>query len=251
MSRLRRSQNQEINALNPIALGSLVITNVIPLDLEQADKDFVSDEFNWLFYATHNFQALYQTYQTRTQHELSAPEQEALKKGYQQEFLATIPRSQIAKWSSQAVADSERRLEQYVAEAKRKIWQETVAGHEPVGWPIPAEAARLAGANNQALSTSKTHYRLAQFEAILYKKAPFQAEIELLKIGLKNLNANLDQATSLADTAPINQQVQVGISQSRLNMVETLEDIAQELADIYGITLSAPTQLLELLAGEL
>ena len=106
MSRLRRSQNQEIEALNPIALGSVVITNVIPLDLEQKDKDFVSDEFNWLFYAIHNFQTLYQMYQTRTQRELSAAQQAALKKGYQQEFLATIPRSQISKWSGQAVAAS-------------------------------------------------------------------------------------------------------------------------------------------------
>ena len=251
MSRLRRSQNQEIDALDPIALSGLVIMYVIPSDLEQDDVDFVTDEFNWLFHAMKNFQEIYQIYQARVRERLSPSQQETRKKEFRQQFLAKVPSGQRAKRSGEAVDYSHQQLEQFVAATKQNLWREAATGHEVIDWPIPAEAETGVGANNQAQADPRAIRKVEQLEGTLHKRAPFESELQRLKAGLKNLRISLDQAAALGPDGQIDRRLQTGIQSSRSGIAQTMVDIAKELSPIYGVLVTAPEQLLALLEKEL
>jgi hypothetical protein len=205
-------------SVNPISLGARVIANVVtPLGLEPADQKFVNDELKWLFSAAGNFQQVYQTVQKRL-----AEENTRLIKKFALDIL------------------SDRKREQEMAKIRPQLWQEEVERSQPITEPIPPEAEGLAQANNKLLS-NLSDYKLENWSKTV------ETRLKNINTHLRNLDRLLERETLMGEEGKRNVALQNKIKLHRSNIIEITQEIAEVFNKTYGILVTSPMQLIQLL----
>jgi len=201
-------------AANPISTAALVITNVItPIGLEPDDQTFVNDEIKWLFSAVDNFLQVYHTVQQRI-----AEENTRLIKKYALDVL------------------SDRKRKQALEEFTPKVWQEEIENSWPIAEPIPPDAEKLPEANNKILRNLK-EYKLDGWGSTI------ETQLSTTATRLKHLDHHIALETSLGVDAKGNVALQSSLRLTRLEIVMSLQEIADVMNQSYGILITSPGQL--------
>ncbi len=212
--------------INPITLGSLVISKVITsLELAPDDKDFISGEVKWLFSAANNYQQIYQAIQA----ELVEEKQKLRESGLPHEW----------------------RIKE-MAKLLPEIRQKKIEGSQEVGVAIPPDAQKSSGATNRLLNFPDENELTFYFdvrEGITY--SPLKGEVKSLfdqiNSKLQSLDTLLQRETKMGDEGKRNVELQNNIRAGRLRIIVLLPEVAQLMDEAYGILVTTPDQLVELL----
>ncbi len=203
---------------NPISLNVQVIANVItPLGLEPDEEVYANGELKWLFSAAANYLQVYQTVQQRLDEEKT---------------------QLIRKFAGDILAD--RKRTEAMAQLAPQIWQAAVEACQVITEPIPPEAKRSAQANNKLLDVAD------DFQYQQWGKT-IESKLNLVDSHLKSLRLLLERETLQGPEAKANIALQNQIKLERLSLVEELEELAAIFYQAYGILVTSPGELVELL----
>jgi hypothetical protein len=122
-----------------------------------------------------------------------------------------------------------------------KIRQGNVERSQPVPVPIPADAERIASANNQLLSN------IDDFDLQLWE-GQIESGYKRIDTYLKNLNILLDQEAFKGEVGKGDVYLQNQIKAARIEIVKILQEEAQLMNQAYGVLVTSPDQLMEFLA---
>ncbi|NJN98939.1 MAG: toll/interleukin-1 receptor domain-containing protein [Anaerolineales bacterium] len=112
--------------------------------------------------------------------------------------------------------------------------------NQPIAAPIPADAQRQPQANNQILSS------VDDFDLQIWE-GQIDSGFKRIDTHLKNLNILLDQEARKGDTGKGDVYLQNQIKGARIDIVKILQEMAQLMNQAYGVLVTSPNQLLELL----
>jgi hypothetical protein len=105
---------------------------------------------------------------------------------------------------------------------------------------IPSDAERSTEANNQLLTTIN--------DSILESwKSWLETRLEWIHSWLKELDILLGQEASRGVAAKSDLELQNKIRNKRIEIVQVVEEVAQLTKQAYGILVTSPNQLVELL----
>ena len=105
---------------------------------------------------------------------------------------------------------------------------------------IPPDVERLTEANNQLLPTID--------DSILESwKSWLETRLEWIHSRLKDLDKLLGQEASRGTAAKSDLELQDKIKSKRIQIVQVVEEVAQLIKQAYGILVTSPDQLVELL----
>jgi hypothetical protein len=121
-----------------------------------------------------------------------------------------------------------------------KICRREIERNHPIAVSIPPDAERLTEANNQLLTTID--------DAILESwKSWLETRLEWIHSWLKELDILLGQEASRGTAAKSDLELQNKIRSKRIEIVQVVEEVAQLTKQAYGILVTSPGQLVELL----
>jgi len=212
--------------VNPIALGAQVIASVITqLGLEADDERFVTGEIQWLFSAAHNYQQLYQALQQRLIEEKNNLKETDLPlKARTDELSNRLP----------------------------QIRQDVIASSQAVAVTIPTDAQKSPEATNRLLNfpdSNDLSFYLDVRSGITY--GPLASEVKNLfnriTSTLQNLDGFVQRETQMGEEGQRNVNLQNDIRQVRFKIIALLQKIAAYMHKAYGILVTTPDQLAELL----
>jgi hypothetical protein len=121
-----------------------------------------------------------------------------------------------------------------------KIRQGEIDRNQPVPAPIPEDAERGSTANNQLLNT------VDDFDLQLWE-GQIESGFKRINTHLKNLNILLDQEAIKGEAGKGDVYLQNQIKGTRIDIVKVLQEMAQLMNQAYGILVTSPGQLTELL----
>ena len=121
-----------------------------------------------------------------------------------------------------------------------KIRQGEVDRAQPVPVTIPEDAERDAAANNQLLSN------IDDFDMQLWE-GQIESGYKRIDTYLKNLNILLDQEAFKGEAGKGDVYLQNQIKAARIDIVKILQEEAQLMNQAYGVLVTSPDQLIELL----
>lgn len=208
---------------NPIALISAIIAYVItPLDLSPEDQDFVNNEIKWLFNAVYNFQQIYEAVQQNL-----ADEENKLKEQFKKELAGLY-------------VLQKKRLEEGMAEITPQVWQKILAQSQPVAVSIPPDAERQHQADNRLLSSNEVFWLNNWYDQI-------PSQLNQITSYLANLKRLLDREGIMGAEGKNDIALQNQIKLARLEIVRVLQQMAQLINEAYGIKVTSPEQLIEIM----
>jgi AAA+ ATPase superfamily predicted ATPase len=121
-----------------------------------------------------------------------------------------------------------------------KICRGETDRNHPIALPIPPDAERSTEANNQLLTTID--------DSILESwKSWLETRLEWIHNWLKDLDILLGQEASRGVAAKSDLELQNKIMNKRIEIVQVVEEVAQLTKQAYGILVTSPGQLVELL----
>ena len=213
---------------NPIALGASIISTMItPLELTSDEKAWVAGEITWLFSAVNTHQQVYQT----VQREL-AKKRQALKS-------SGMSSSQITTELTKALAE----LRRQAAESSQILAIE-----------IPPEAEVDPEANNRLLnllddSSLSAYYRITTNNLIGVAQKEFTVGpiLRELQIKYNALTILRQREVKMGEEGKRNVDLQNRIRREQLEIAKSLQEMAQLMQAAYGIFITTPDQLTELL----
>jgi hypothetical protein len=121
-----------------------------------------------------------------------------------------------------------------------QIQQGEMAHSQPIPVAIPAEAKRYQDANNQ-LANSVDDFNLQIWDRQL------DSGLKRIVTHLRNLNILLDREASQGAVGRSDVPLQNQIRHERVEIVKVLQEMAQLMNQAYGILVTSPDQLAELL----
>ncbi len=225
------SPNQLLEILerhvNPILLGSWVISKVItPLGLSAEDEAFVTAEVKWLFSAADNYQRIYQAVVKKLVEEKKKLTGSGLRKKSLIEALT-------------------RRL--------LEIRQEEIAASdEPLSVTIPSDAQISPEATNRLLNLLDKNELFSYFdirEENIYNPLNSQiaSALDQIRSQLQGLDTLTQREVKMGEEGKRNIELQNNLKNNRLYIIKVLQQMAQQMSEAYGVLVSTPAQLLELL----
>jgi len=122
-----------------------------------------------------------------------------------------------------------------------KIRQGEVDRNQPVPVAIPEDAERDAAANNQLLSN------IDDFDMQLWE-GQIESGYKRIDTYLKNLSILLDQEAFKGEAGKGDVYLQNQIKAARIDIVKILQEEAQLMNQAYGVLVTSPDQLVDLLA---
>ncbi len=213
MPTLRKKQS-----VNPISLGAKVIASVVtPLGLEPDEQKFVNNELKWLFSAADNFQQVYKTVQQRLDEENTRL---------------------IKKFALNVLSDKKRKQE--MEKITPQVWQKEVERSRPITEPIPPEVELLPQANNKLLS-NLSDYKLERCSNTV------EDGLKRINMQLRNLDHSLERETLMGEEGKRNTALQNSIKLHRSEIIKITQKIAEVFNKTYGVLITSPGQLIELL----
>ncbi|MBN1994234.1 MAG: AAA-like domain-containing protein [Anaerolineae bacterium] len=123
-----------------------------------------------------------------------------------------------------------------------KICRNEIEPGQPITVPIPPDAERVTTANNQLLPTIDDSI-LTSWKSWLEKR------LEWIGAWLKDLDLLLEQEASRGTAAKSDLELQNKIRSKRIEIGQVLEEMAELMKQAYGIRVTTPGQLVELLEG--
>lgn len=212
--------------VNPILLGSGVVSKVIvPLGLSSEDEAFVTAEVRWLFSAADNYLRICQAVVKK----LIEEKKKLIKSG--------LPRKSFKEALT-------KRLPQ--------IRQEEIELAKPVGLAIPADSQKLPEATNRLLNLpdkNEVLFYLDVRQGIVYDplKNLMTASFDRIRSQLQVIDTLTQRETKMGEEGHRNIELQNALKGSRLYIIKVLQEMAQQMNEAYGVQVTTPTQLLELL----
>jgi hypothetical protein len=215
--------------VNPIALGSQIIAKVITqLGLEADDERFVTGEIQWLFSAADNYQQLYQALQQRlTQEKNNLKEAGLPLKSRTGELSKRLP----------------------------PIRQAVIAGGQPLVVVIPPDAQKSPEATNRLINFPDNDDLSFYFDVrsgITYgpQESNVKSLFNRITSALQNLDGFIQRETQMGEEGQRNVNLQNDIRQTRIQTIVPLQEIAEHMNKAYGILVTTPDQLTELLESQ-
>jgi hypothetical protein len=215
--------------VNPIALGSQIIAKVITqLGLEADDERFVTGEIQWLFSAADNYQQLYQALQQRlTQEKNNLKEAGLPLKSRTGELSKRLP----------------------------PIRQAVIAGGQPLAVVIPPDAQKSPEATNRLINFPDNDDLSFYFDVrsgITYgpQESNVKSLFNRITSALQNLDGFIQRETQMGEEGQRNVNLQNDIRQTRIQTIVPLQEIAEHMNKAYGILVTTPDQLTELLESQ-
>ncbi|MCP4373717.1 MAG: hypothetical protein GY797_37295, partial [Deltaproteobacteria bacterium] len=207
----KESDQQEDKELT---FGETVIRNVVTTaNLIEEDEQFVVGELEWLFCALDNFLQVYEIVRKRV---------DQAKTRVIRNFALNIQR------------DKE------MDRIKSQIWQEEIERSQSLFVPIPPEAQRSPQANNRLLSTNDEYYlNLWAFQT--------EGSVKTTNLRLRNLDVLLKREAKGGEAGKSNIALQNQIRDIRIEIARDLQDFSDLMNKSYGIFLTSPKKLLDLL----
>lgn len=111
---------------------------------------------------------------------------------------------------------------------------------QPLPVEIPETAERQSGANNHLLTS------LDDFDMQLWE-SDIEAMFKRIDIHMKNLNILLEQEARMGEEGQRNLNLQSEIRNERLSIVKVLQELTPLMNSAYGVLVTSPDQLYELL----
>jgi hypothetical protein len=121
-----------------------------------------------------------------------------------------------------------------------KIRRGEINRSQPIAVPIPADAQHQPQANNQLLN-AVDDFNLQLWESRI------DSGINRINRYLKNLDILLDQEAREGDHGKGNVYLQNQIKGARIDIVKILQEMAQLMNQAYGVLITSPNQLIQLL----
>lgn len=121
-----------------------------------------------------------------------------------------------------------------------KIRRGEVERNQPVAVPIPPEAEQQPQANNQLLSS------LDDFDLQIWE-GQIESGLNRIKTHLRNLDILLDQEAKKGEAGKGDVYLQNQINGGRVEIVKILQEMARLMNQAYGILVTGPDQLIQLL----
>ena len=112
---------------------------------------------------------------------------------------------------------------------------------DPIPVPPPPDAERAPNADNRLLPS------LDDFDLQMWE-GQIEAAFKRIRIRLKNLDILLEREAFKGEAGKGDVYLQNQIRSERLNIVKTLQELAHLMKQAYGIFVSSPDELLELLS---
>ncbi len=122
-----------------------------------------------------------------------------------------------------------------------KVRQGDTDRNQPVAASIPDDAERGPQANNQLLAT------VDDFDMQIWE-GQIESGFKRINTHLRNLNILLDQEAFKGEAGKADVYLQNQIKSGRIEIVKVLQEMAQLINQAYGILITSPDQLIELLA---
>jgi hypothetical protein len=121
-----------------------------------------------------------------------------------------------------------------------KICRDEIDRSEPVPIDVPPDAERLAEANNRLLTTIDD----ATLEGW---KSWAETRLDWINAWLKELDILLGQEASRGIAGKSDLELQNKMKSKRIEIVQVVEEMAQLMNQAYGILVTSPGQIVELL----
>jgi hypothetical protein len=151
----------------------------------------------------------------------------------------------------------------YTADHFLKLRRGEIKPDQPIATPIPTDAEKIAPeANNQILLSRIKNLVKDWSVSAGFKSLEEKVEVQLsmwedemltMLDGITNylnyLNIQLDEETKLGETARYDLPLQNKIKEARLKVAQTLQEMALLIREPYGIYVTSPGQLVELLTS--
>jgi hypothetical protein len=128
----------------------------------------------------------------------------------------------------------------YAADNFLKIRRGEINRSQAIAVDIPSNAQRQPQANNQLLST------VDDFDLQIWE-GQIESGFKRIDTHLRNLNILLDQETRKGDAGKGDVYLQNQIKGSRIDIVKILQEMAQLMNQAYGVLVTSPDQLIQLL----
>ena len=218
------------NYTHPNAIGALINANLVaPLGLGPDDEDFVSHELRWLFSAAHHHQQVFKSVQK-----------------------ALIQHRK--KFTDQGLPSS--RVTSVLIQQLPEIRQQAIEQSAPVSIVFHPDTQRLVEADNhlrgvlddgELASYFKISERV-QLIAGLEKENVVRPLLDRLTSALNNLDTLLEREVNMGEEGKRNLQLQNNIGQNKAEITSTLQELADLMGKAYGIFVSSPEQLAQLLS---
>ena len=211
--------------LNPITLGSMVISQVItPLDLPPNDHDFVEGEVKWLFSAANTYRQAYYA--------------------VQQELIDR---------KAALVADglSSSRISTELSQLLPEIRQSVLDHSQPPAIDIPPDAEKSPAATNRILkilddNDLSSYFRIsARIIAKPEKELNVSSLLNQITAKLQNLDTLLRRETQMGEAGKQNVELQNEIQHNQMSVIKVLQKLTQHMDEAYGILVTTPDQLVE------
>lgn len=215
--------------IGPILFGTLVISKVIiPLGLSSEDEAFVTAEVKWLFSAADNYQNIYQTIQNRLITEVN----ELKDKLGAQFFRAELITQELTKLLP-------------------IIRQEELERSPDLKVAIPSEAQKSSQSVNRLLNIPDENDPIFYLEGSILapQKNSFLTSRFFNRFNsyLQGLDILLKREAKMGEEGKRNIELQNDLKNNRLYIIKVLQEMAQQMSEAYGVLVTTPTQLLELL----
>jgi hypothetical protein len=121
-----------------------------------------------------------------------------------------------------------------------KIRRGEISRSQPVAFPIP-EDARQTTADNQLLRN------VDDFDMQIWE-GQIESALKRINIHLRNLNILLDQEATKGEAGKGDVYLQNQIKGGRIEVIRILQELAQLMSQAYGVFVTSPDQLVQLLA---
>ena len=120
-----------------------------------------------------------------------------------------------------------------------KVRSGDIPASQPLTVPIPEDADVADGAKNQLLMTNDFDLKILEGE--------LTSRLTRISKHLRNLNMQLEAEAEKGPAGAADIQLQNGIRSGRREVVKIVNEIAQGMRQAYGVLVTSPDQLLDLL----
>lgn len=121
-----------------------------------------------------------------------------------------------------------------------KVQRDEIPRTQPVATPIPVDAEKEPSANNCVLG------HISDFDLQIWT-GQVESTFKRIQIHLRNLDILLEKEATMGDAGKGEVYLQNQIKGGRLEIVKILQELAHVMRQAYGVFVSSPDQLAELL----
>ncbi len=230
---------------NPVAFFSYLIATLLPdFQLDQASENQVREELLWLGYATENFRELFLDYQQQVAKNITAQWIKDQKAELRRAYLGSNPSRDQRRAVGDYVREQIKRVEQ---QTKVALWTTIAEQSHPVSHALPS-TIQTGQANNQMVATDAASEIVLEFDDRLRRREqPFDHELKLLELNLARYSAARKTAAELGTEANVNSGLHADFRVTRIGLLEALQKIAEIVNPLYGVNITVPTLLLDLI----